>query len=124
MNLFHIVLISHILGSVFVGILVVSILYIAFRNKSVFYKPSALYLGLAAGYQLATGSMLAIMMPGAESLFSFCSKIGLYISVILFAQIILYMKMRQSNAAVFPVRAVVSSIGTGMVFVISAIISL
>ena len=124
MNIVQLLLASHILGSIFVGALVAFILFISFRNKAALYKSSALSLGLAAGYQFITGSLLVIAMPGAESLFSFCSKIGLYLSVILFAEVVLYMKMRQHSEAVFPAKAVVSSIGTGMVFVLTAVFTL
>lgn len=124
MELTQVLLLTHILGSIVVGILVAAILYLVFRGKSSLYKTFALYLGISAGYQLVTGSLLAIATPGSHSIFAFCSKIGIYLAIVLATEVLLYVKMRKNNVVLYPLRAVASSLSVGLLFVVAAIITL
>ena len=123
MTIYSLFLFAHIFGSIIVAALVGSIFYITLRNKAALYRNFALSLGFASCYQLMTGSLLALTASGSHSLFSFCSKIGIYLFFILLAEMLLFMKMKKSESVLFPVRAVFSSITGGIIFVVFAVFS-
>jgi hypothetical protein len=109
-------LFSHITGALLLGYFIVSALVQIYTNKENTFKKSAITIGLAAGYQLITGSLLALDIQTKSGLFGFCSKIGLYLAIVISVEYLLFYRMQKNTAVIMPARLVLSSLIIGIVF--------
>lgn len=110
-----ILLFSHITGALLLGFFIVSALVQIYTNKENTFKKSAITIGFAAGYQLITGSFLALDIQTKSGLFGFCSKIGLYLAIVISIEYLLFYRM-QKNAVIMPIRLVLASLIIGIIF--------
>jgi hypothetical protein len=117
-NIEQILLLLHLLGAVSVGILIIAAGFALVTRKSHFYKSFALLIALGAGFQLVSGSLFAISVQSNESLLAFCSKIGIYLTVIGIIEALLFSRLQAEKQNTFPARIVASSLMFGMSFVI------
>ena len=122
MNLGHATLLFHILGAVFVGLLIIATLISLIKKKSDYYKPLAISIGVGTCYQLITGSILALSYQNSESIFSFCSKVGFYLIIVLITETLLFRQL--FTARLYPTKIVASSLTLGLVFVLITIFQL
>jgi hypothetical protein len=104
-------LILHLVGAAISGLLVVGALVSVFSKQSRWYKPTAIGIAVSAALQLISGSVLSFVSNG--SLLTFCARIGIYLSVLVVAELVVWSAARK-NQQVFPTRAVVSSFATGL----------
>ena len=120
MFFYSILLLTHIFGSFILFIMMFTALLAVKRGFREHYGTLAVKIGLGSAWQLISGSILTLFAPEKPQLFYFCSRIGIYLTLILAVELLLFYKMR-SAAQIFPFHQVVSSITLGAVFVVLVI---
>lgn len=116
MNLLNILLLAHLTGAVATGFFILKAFINLLKNQASTYKSSAIQIGVGAGYQLITGSFLAMNSNTSESLLAFCSKMGLYIGIVLFVEALLFLRMQKDQMWIKPAQIAFSSLSIGIVF--------
>lgn len=125
MDVQNTLLLAHLIGAGYVGIHIVSSIFAIFQNDISQYRKLSSRIALGGGYQLVSGSILALVSVHSElSLIQFCSKIGLYTGIILFAEALLLYKMKKYEELQFPYQVVLSSLIFGLFFTIITIFDL
>lgn len=102
---------THIFGAIFVGIFIVLAIISMLKQEKQNYSFFAKSIGLGGGLQLITGALLPVF--GHSTLFSFCTKIGIYMSIIFMMEYFLFLSMKRTQI-VFPFRPALSPLGMGM----------
>jgi hypothetical protein len=118
MNIGQILLITHLLGALYIGLFVIASIVVLVRRKVDYYKPIAGQIAFSTCFQLISGSLLTLQYQNSASLFSFCSKIGLYLFVVVIIETLLYKRLHEQNVEKFPQNLVTSSLSLGMLFVV------
>jgi uncharacterized membrane protein len=118
MNIYNILLIAHLSGALVMGALIIQTIFVLAKNKSRYYKQTAKNIALNTGFQLVSGATLALTHAGTDPLAQYCSKIGIYLALVTFAEFFLYKQLKNEKEAEFPVRTVVSSVSTGILFAV------
>lgn len=97
----------HLLGAVALAALVMASIFTVVRGRAHEAAGYARSLALLALVQTGTGACLAFISPGGSAL-AFCSKIGVYIAVIVITELFLFRTARGSEA--FPLRPVLGAV--------------
>ncbi|HLL60628.1 MAG TPA: hypothetical protein VK338_02835 [Candidatus Nitrosocosmicus sp.] len=118
MNIGQILLFSHLIGATLVGVLIITAFVCLLKNISQRYKFLAKSIAIGTAAQLLTGSLLALTALQREPLLYFCSKVGIYVTVVLVVEGLLYRQMNKENLRYFPLKFVTSSLTFGIFFVI------
>ncbi len=111
----------HLAGAIITGVLIIRAFAALIKDQILRYKPLAFQIAFAGAFQLITGSLLIFADRHAMSLASACSRIGMYLGLVIFAEIFLYRRMRNEGTYSFPTRAVFSSLSGSLVIVILAL---
>ena len=123
MDVTRLLLICHLLGAGFTGIFIIKAVRILLSQQSSQYKTTAMIIGYSAFYQMTTGSLLAVSMQKTYSLQQFCTSIGIYLSIIVVIESILFKRMRE-NSLPFPLKIVSSSLITGSLVTVIVILGI
>lgn len=110
--MYKVLLATHIFGAIFVGIFIAFAIISLIKRDKQNYSFFAKSIGLGGGAQLITGALLPVFGP--STLFSFCSKIGIYMSIIFMIEYFLYRAMNRTQI-VFPIKPALSFLGIGMI---------
>lgn len=111
--MYQIVLVTHLIGTFILFFLICQTI-LAFKKDNVnIYINLAVRIAIITGLQLLTGAILTIISLSEANLTMYCSKIGLYIGVILTTEYILYKKARKKNI-LFPIKTVAIPIAIGL----------
>lgn len=89
------------------------------QNESASYHKTALVLGLLAGFEILSGTVLSIMSSTITAL-SLCSNIALYLSVVFIVETLLFLRMRKVSSG-FPIMPVISPAMIGLTLFIATI---
>lgn len=122
MIFYQLFLLAHLTGALVLGILILKTVIVLVSKTSSKYNNLAWKIGLGSGYQLVTGSLLEMSAHRPDSLLVFCSKIGLYLAVVLIIEGLLFIQIRRDSRNVFPIRAVSYSLTFGLFFTALTII--
>ncbi|CAN5166650.1 hypothetical protein BH11PAT1_BH11PAT1_5530 [soil metagenome] len=122
LNIGQFLLIFHLLGAVCIALLMLTSFFALAKHKSSYYKPLAIHVAVTTCFQLITGSLLALTYPNSESIFSFCSKIGIYLVTVILVESLLFKRLYTDT--LFPIKLVISSLTLGFVFVFVTILHL
>lgn len=117
----NILLIAHLFGATAIGFLILKTFIQLYKNQSSEYKNSAIQIGASAGYQLATGSLLAFNIQTTQGLLNFCNKMGLYLGIVLLVESILFYRMQKNQNWIAPARFVFSSLSLGLVVTLATV---
>lgn len=82
-------LLIHISGALVTSILILLSSASLIKNLRNWYKPLAKYLGIVSLMQIISGTGL-LVTSGSTNLLGFCARIGIYLAVIGFIEILLY----------------------------------
>ncbi len=117
----NILLIAHLLGAGAIGFFILKAFIQLYKNQSSEYKNSSIQIGMSAGYQLATGSLLALNIQTTQGLLNFCNKMGLYLGIVLLVESILFYRMQKNQSWIAPARFVFSSLSLGIIFTLATV---
>lgn len=118
----NILLIAHLTGAFVIGFFILKAVTDILRNQSASYRTSSMQIAVGAGYQLITGSLLAMNINTSQSLLAFCSKMSLYIGIVFFVEALLFYRMENNQSKMIPARIAVSSLSIGTLFTLFTII--
>lgn len=110
----------HLVGAVIVSIFTFLALVALLTKSSAKYSFYAKSIAISGAFQLVSGSLLGWSIH--SNLFAFCTRIGMYLGVILLTEMVLFMAMKK-YALPFPSFQVASSLSFGVLFVIITIIN-
>lgn len=119
----QILLLLHLGGAVVVGFYIFQSLIALFFKPAPTYRQLAVKIGLSSGFQLISGSLLALSSPTSGSLFHFCSQISLYLGATLLVESLLFQRMRATQY-LFPSKLVSSSLSAGLAVTVFTILKL
>jgi hypothetical protein len=111
----------HIIGSLVIGVLIVLTVYAIIQKRASEYRRLALGIAWSSAAQLITGSLLVVTQEQTPSLLVFCSKIGIYMSLVIASEALLFYRMRQEPLKIFPLRTVTSLFSIAMIMIILTI---
>lgn len=117
--MFETALAIHLIGAIGLAVIILVSIISIINNSHKRLKNLVVLVGLSSGLQLVTGSLLVINSDSG-TLLSFCSNIGLYLSIIVITELILFYKIK--NIYTFPLKTVISPTAVGMLFVVFALI--
>ena len=92
--MYGVFLIIHLFGAIFFFIFFTEVLISIFRNSVIKYRILSIQIALTTCIQLISGAILTLLTFQNVSVLGFCSKVGLYIFIALFAELILYKKIK------------------------------
>jgi hypothetical protein len=121
--LFGLLLTLHLVGAFILFVLLGRAVYSLISNNISALKPSATSIAWGLAFQLITGSFMALAASNGMSLIAFCNRVVLYVGLTLIVEMMLFFKMRRSQA-LFPLYNVASSFGVGLIFVIATAFTL
>ena len=113
------ILAFHIIAACTTGFVLVAALYIAWRGLSTMYSRLALVLGSIAAFEVATGTLLAVLSPTLSAV-ALSAHIAAYLGVCLAVEVLLFVKM-QKIALHFPVIATASPVLASTLLFVAAI---
>ena len=93
-------------------------LYALYNGLTSLYRPSALWLGIFATFEICTGTILSILSANISASLV-CERIALYLVLVVLIEGVLYVKMR-GHTIIFPT-SVISSIVASLAFLSSAL---
>ena len=106
--MYRVVLVIHLFGAIFFFIFFTEVLISIFRNSVIRYKILSIQIALTTCFQLISGAILSLLSFQNVSVLGFCSKVGLYIFIACFAELILY-KQIKINTKGFIFKRIISS---------------
>ena len=106
--MYRVVFVIHLLGAIFFFILFAEVLISLFKNSVNRYKILSIQIALTTCFQLISGVILTLLSFQNVSVLGFCSKVGLYIFIACFAELILY-KQIKINTKDFTFKRIISS---------------
>jgi hypothetical protein len=106
------ILLLHIAGAVLSAGTILISLWSIYQKADNILQRLAVLLATLLGFELITGSILAILNPSGISLLGFCRNIGLYTLTILLTEAVLYYHM--PNRRMFPKVTLAASSGAGL----------
>src|SRR3989338_10570909 len=112
----NIMLIAHVVGALVLGIFIVQAVISLLYKKNSSYKPLTIQIGLGAGYQLITGSLLATNIHTMQSLTHFCNRMAIYVGIVVVIEALLLHRMEHEHNWIVPARIAFSSITLGVSF--------
>ncbi|MDP3685205.1 MAG: hypothetical protein Q8R32_00045 [bacterium] len=110
----------HFAGALVTGAFVLWGIVLVVRPASEHAGNAARAIALGAAYQLVTGSLLAIADPQGSSLLRFCTRIGLYVAIVVMTEGALFWRMKGVGIP-FPAHLVTASAAVGMAFVLRVV---
>lgn len=111
MNLFQLFLFLHLTGALVLLLLILASFILIFKNKLPLLKNLSLGIGFGTLFQLTTGTLLSLVSANGQSLIVFCSRIGIYLTIVLVTEMVIFLKIKN----IFPLRQVASYILTGVI---------
>ena len=103
-------LILHVLGALYTGLLLFQSGFAIYKNKTEKYKSFAIRIIIMFFIQILSGCILSLQSSHGMSITDFCSRIGIYIGSILVMEGVLLWNMNKHHLS-FP-KILVSSFGT------------
>lgn len=110
MNLFQLFLLFHISGALVLLLLILASFIFIFKNKLPLLKNLSLGIGFGTLFQLTTGALLSLASANGQSLIVFCSRIGIYLTIVLITEMLIFLKIKN----IFPLRQVTLYISIGV----------
>ena len=117
--LYDSLLLVHILGACLTGIMAAYAGVIMWQNQDSSYRTASIILGALGGFEVITGTLLSVISSQITSI-SLCANIIIYVSVVLFFEALLFLKMRKVSV-VFPLVVALSPIATGLTLLLATI---
>ncbi len=117
----NLLLVIHILGAIILGVIVILAWINLFKSTSDTYISSARHIGIGAGFELITGALLAVHIQSYSGLLQYCSKLFIYLGIILFTEIVLLYRMKNHEMTNFRTRIAFSMLAAGIIINIAAI---
>ena len=114
-----VVLALHLAAALVTGLVIVYALFALWRQKSDSYRLCALLLGSIAGFEVLSGTVLAIVSP-TFSASALSIHIFEYLGVCLVAEWLLFARMRKVSLA-FPLAAAASPVLASIALFVAAI---
>ncbi len=96
MGAHEVVIATHLIGALILGITSLSTLLVAFFQLPARRVWHIHLLGILSLVQVVTGTVLSIQ--AGESSIAYCSKIGIYLSYVIGIQLVLFIKRNESIA--------------------------
>ncbi|MDQ3076906.1 MAG: hypothetical protein M3Q63_02535 [bacterium] len=119
--MFTLILILHLLGflviSIFVIKSVIAILYSHYSHISFLAKS----LAISSLIQLLSGSLLLFLQESPRSLIVFCTRISIYLTIIIVVETLLFWKMNQHKKRAFPLVTVGAVMTAGIIMTIGTL---
>jgi hypothetical protein len=112
-------LLIHILGACLTGIVAAFAGVIMWQRRDSSYRSTSIALGALGGFEVLTGTLLSVISSQITSI-SLCENIITYLFVVLFVEILLFMRMRKVSM-LFPIIKALSPIATGLILLLAAI---
>lgn len=120
----NILLIAHLMGAFGLGIFIVNAFVNLYKNRTESFQRSSVQIGIGAGYQLITGSLLAIDIKTMQGLLHFCNKMGLYVGIVLFVETLLFYRMQKNKNWAASAGIAFSSLTIGLLFTLVTIFNI
>ena len=117
---YGVLLIVHIVGACVTGITAAYAGVIMWQKQDSSYRTTSIVLGALGGFEVLTGTLLSVISSQITSI-SLCANIIAYLSVVLFVEILLFLRMRKISM-LFPIAAALSPIATGLTFLLASIV--
>lgn len=114
MSFFQFFLILHLLGAGYLGILTFASFFSLISKKVLYYKHLSKQVAVIGCFQLVTGSLLTLLIKKNGSVLTFCSKIGLYLGIVLLLEYLLYKALPKENRTYFPLSFVTGVLSFGI----------
>lgn len=111
MTLYQFFLYVHLGGAVIMALAILIVVAVLVFRKSAAYSFQAKCIARITALQCMSGSGLALT-DQHPSVLAFCSKLGLYLAIILIVEIVLFFKM-EKIARPFPLKPVSVALGGG-----------
>ncbi len=116
---FDLILAAHLIGACATGVAASYAGIALWRQQESSYRPLSTWLGMLAGFEILSGTLLAIdsLSISAQSL---CTNIAVYLAVVFFMEGILYARMKKVSLAfplvriAFPIASTLSFLGTAI----------
>jgi hypothetical protein len=100
----------HIAGALGLAVVAVFTFLQMYIKKLHLHFSLAKWIAYAGGFQVITGSILALISTTNTPITVFCSKMGIYITSIVILEVLIYQQMQRNKIYVFPVRAIMTTL--------------
>ncbi len=110
MTITNFLLFMHVLGAGITGFMVIFSFVLILLNKSALYRNISIGLAGMTLFQIITGSLISLL--SADSVATYCTRIALYMSIVLVTEIALFWKMK---LGLYPFRFVFASVTVSFV---------
>jgi len=90
-------LIAHVTGAVVSAVAVALTIGALVTRRAAWFRPLSVALAVLGAYQVVSGAVLAV--ANSSTLLSFCARVGVYLAVIVTAEVVLVVAMRRASAA-------------------------
>lgn len=113
------ILVLHIIGACATGLVAAYTAIVLAKGEESHYTRLAQALGLLAGFETATGTLMSVLSPNITAL-SLCSNIAVYLGVVFALEAVLFWRMKKA-ALLFPIHLAFSPAAAGLLYMALAI---